>query len=79
VLPVFSKSSGSEALSRRRASSNVCEGCHSDPAVAGEESRSDPERPGARDCTGRPGREASENLILAVDRVRLLADEGARV
>jgi hypothetical protein len=32
---------------------------------------------GARDYTGRLGREASENLIPPVDRVRLLVNEGA--
>jgi len=39
----------------------------------------EPEWPGARDYTGRLGREVSENLILAVDRVGLLVNEGARI
>jgi hypothetical protein len=39
----------------------------------------DPEWQGARDYTARLGREVSENLILAVDGVRLLVNEGARI
>jgi|GEM_PF-6629131 len=40
--------------------------------------RRDPEWSGTRDYTGRLGREVSGNLVLAVDRVRLLVNEGAR-
>jgi hypothetical protein len=49
------------------------------PSADGEESRFDPEWPGARDYAGRLGREVSENLIPAVDRVRVLVNEGARI
>jgi hypothetical protein len=38
-----------------------------------------PQWSGARDCTGRVGSEVSENLILTVDRLRLVGNEGGRV
>jgi hypothetical protein len=39
----------------------------------------DPGQSGARDCTGRLGGEVSGNRILAVDRLRLLVNEGAGI
>jgi hypothetical protein len=48
-------------------------------AVAGEQSRSGPKWSGARDYTGHLGREVTENLILAVDRARVLANEGRQL
>jgi hypothetical protein len=53
---------------------------HLNSVTAGLAKRAeDPEWPGARDYTGRLGREVSENLILVVNRVGLLVNEGARI